>query len=210
MAEYPTAGTAPEWMAEIERRLAALERAPRLTNASITDDAGVVRVMLGRMNEAGTDYGFEVRNDTGDTVYQAVNEGVAYPRLPMQILQSGLFVPVTSATFGPQWDLVCPYATANAVQVQTYVSADAATTGELRLTMNIGGSPVTATVAIPAASGNYYEFKWAPVGLAVATGPIVIGVEARRTSGAGNVNVYAPVQSYMTTAESIAATPTGV
>lgn len=210
MAEYPTPGTAPEWMAEVERRLAALERAPRATRTSISDAAGVERVILGAVDEAGSDYGFEVRNDTGDTVYQAGADGVAYPRLPLQMLKANDNVVVTSATFVPTWSLVCPYATADAVQVQVAVAADPATTAEVRLSANLSGTPVTATFVVPASTANYYEWKWAPPGLVVATGPLAVDVEVRRTGGAGNVYAYSPVQAYMTTALSIAATPTGV
>lgn len=202
-------------LAEIFRRLHALETASPMRRTSMTegttrflDGGGQERVSVGIISTG--DYGFEVMNEAGLPVYRADSDGVSYPRQPLQMFKAGDYVSVASGTFTRTWNLVCSYATGDAVQVQVYLLADAATTGEAQLTVNLGGSPVTAIQAIPAASGAYFEWKWAPPGLVVGTGPIQVGLEIRRTSGAGSVYAYPPNQAFHSTAAAIAATPTGV
>lgn len=193
---------------DIKRQLHSLSTGAMLRNASMSDPDGVGRVYIGLLPDG--DYGIEVRNADGVTVYLAESAGVVYPREALQITKWGDAVAVTDGAFSIIWGMVSAYATADAVQVQAYILADAATTGEARLTVNLGGTPVTAVQSIPAASGAFYEWKWDVPGMVAGTGPIVVGLEARRTSGAGNVNVYPPIQAYMTTAASIAATVTGL
>lgn len=210
MAEYPTPGTAPEWMAGIERRLAALERAPRLTNASISDDAGRTRVSLGRLDPDADDYGLVVYDENETVTFWADGRGTIYPQQQWGLRQAGLYIPITGAAFAPVWQVVTSYTTTDAMRLQVYVSADTATTGEVRLSCNVGGTPVSATVPIPALFGDYVEWKWAIPGVIPGTGPIEVAVEARRTSGAGAINVYQPAQAVSIDSILAGATPTGL
>jgi hypothetical protein len=197
---------------DLERRIDDLERAPRLTNASITDDNDVERIEFGALddNEPPTDFGLVIRNADGVAVLYASADGVMRPYQTWQASQWAESIPVTSGTFGPTWALSNPYSTADALQVSVAIGADAATTGEARLSANISGSPVTATLTIPAGTLNYYEWKWAPVGLVAGTGPIIVTLDVRRTAGAGTVHAYCPIQAFSAVAADIGATATGI
>jgi hypothetical protein len=106
--------------------------------------------------------------------------------------------------------MMTPYVTADAVQIQLAVGADAATTGEVRITTNVSGSPISAVLSVPASTAAAYEWKWKVPGMILGTGPITFQIQARRVTGAGNINVYPPTQMHETTAATIGATATGV
>jgi len=202
-------------LGELSRRVRDLERAPALRNTSMTsgtttirDDNDVARVKLGLVGDDS--YGLAVYDDAGTPTFRLTEAGQVYPYEPLPVSKWDDSVAVNAASFVPVWAATCSYATADAVQLQTYVAADAGTTGEVRLSANLSGTPTTDAIAIADGSGDYREWKWAPSGLVAGTGPVVFTLEARRTGGSGDVNVYPPVQSFMTTAEAIGASGTGV
>jgi hypothetical protein len=80
-------------LSDYERRLHNLETASGLTNASMSDPNGIVRLRLGRLTDTG-DYGIEVRNSGGVTVYLANGDGVAYPRQPLVLTKVSDFIVV--------------------------------------------------------------------------------------------------------------------
>ncbi|CAB5217937.1 hypothetical protein UFOVP209_32 [uncultured Caudovirales phage] len=206
MPDIPQPENLSTYIRDLERRIRLLETAPRLANASVSDDAGVVRTLTGKLPSG--DYGFEIHNSSGATVFQVLSSGVSVPRAQMGVVKSSDFVVVTSGTFTPTWRAYSPYIVADAVQITVLVATDPGTTAEIRLTTN--GSPISAINAIPANSQVSTDFKWKTAGLVVGTGPAIFYVEVRRTGGAGNVNVYPPDQAHMAASNAIGATATGL
>jgi hypothetical protein len=209
MPDVPKPENLSSYISDLERRIRVLETAPRLKSSSNSDQSNVTRNLIGQFPDGG-DFGFELRNPTGVTVFRADSLGLAYPRIPLSLTKAADYIIVTSGTEVTTWSLTTAMATADAIQIQLGVSADAATTGTIRIATNISGTSYTAAQAIPALFNDFLEWKWAPAGLVVGTGPIVYDVLVTRTSGAGNVNVYPPLQGFMATSTSIGATPTGI
>lgn len=193
---------------DIQRRLAALETAPRLTNSSMSDPNGTDRIIIGQFSDG--DYGLQINNPAGMTVYKAGQYGVTRPDYLLQLTQPNTYTDINSATFVTVWAATCTYVTADAIRFTIAVSADAATTGEVQITSNISGSPTTAVQTVPASTANGYEWNWAPPGLIVGTGPVIFSLQARRTSGTGLIHVYPPTQVLMSTSDVLRATATGI
>lgn len=200
---------------DLQRRIHTLETAAPMRATSMTagttiikDDAGIARVAMGLI--ADDEYGLAVYNADGALVYEANAAGVVVPRQDGQITKANDTVTATSASFVRTWSATFTVVVADAIQVQAVVGADAATTGEARLAVNVGGVTYAATQTIAAGTADPYEWKWAIPGLVVGTGPIVVDLEVRRTGGAGDLHVYAPLQAAAATAASIGATATGV
>jgi hypothetical protein len=201
----------PQHLREMERRIEVLERAPRLGNSSINDDNDVERIVLGQLDEDDPDsFGIRIANADTVAVLEVDAAGVLRPYQNWQASRWDESVPVTSAAYVPTWAESNPYSTADAMRLTVYLATDPATTGEARLSSNLGGSPVTSAVTIPAGTATYYEWNWAMPGLVAGTGPIVITLDVRRTSGAGNVYAYQPIQCFSGVASDLGATPTGV
>ncbi len=135
------------WMRDVERRLRAVESAPKL----LTTQYGALRK------------------------------------------QSDAFVAVTSGTFVVTWEVGVSQIVNDSFLVQATVVTDAGTTGEVRLSApSITGDPVTSVGSFPAGVQRFVRFAWLVPDMIVGTGNALFQVEARRTGGAGAVNVFYP------------------
>lgn len=102
-------------------------------------------------------------------------------------------VNVTSGTFVFTWNFSLSLVVADAVQVGFTVTTPASTTAEVRLnTPALPGSPTTNVAAIGANLVRFVTFDWTPPGLELGQRGILIGIQARRVSGAGTVVVSQP------------------
>jgi hypothetical protein len=139
--------TLTTWMRDVERRLRAVESAPKL----LTTQYGSVRK------------------------------------------QSDAFVAVTSGTFAVTWEVGISQIVNDSLYVELTVVTAAGTTGEVRLkAASIAGPPVTAVASIPAGVQRFVKFAWLVPDLPIGDNGLLFQVEARRTAGAGAVNVFYP------------------
>jgi hypothetical protein len=107
--------------------------------------------------------------------------------------QSEAFVAVTSATFVQPWEVGVSQIVNDSFLVELTVTTDAGTTGEVRLfAPSVFGFPVTSVASIPAGVQRFVKFAWLVPGMVIGANRPLFQVEARRTAGAGNVNVYYP------------------
>lgn len=206
MPDVPKPEDLGSYVADLERRIRLLESAPRLKNASISDDANVKRAIFGQLDDG--DFGLEIRNETGIAVYQVSSKGQTIPRQQMYVTRGNDYITVTSGSYVSCWEVMMPYTIADAVQIDVTVSTDAATTANLKITCNLGSS-TSAIVAVPALTSQNYSYKWAVPGLTAGLANIFFQIQVQRTSGAGNVYVYTPINAFMTSSTAIGATPTG-
>lgn len=204
-----------EWR-DFDRRLRALESAPRATNTSVDEGAfnvndadGSEVAELGEFDEGSGIYGVRVRHPaTGVVLLQAdTDAGLASPYQPLPAVDPFDFRPITSATFVAVWWNVAEVISADAVKVRIGFGADASTPGEVRVVIaNAAGA--TSAIALPAGTSGFVEFNWRH-GMTLQAGPVYFQVEARRVSGAGNVNIYTPT-AVLGGAEFLGATATGL
>lgn len=214
LADQPD--TMARWMAEMERRMRTQETATRAALTSITDAAGkelvrldrdgikiydaagVLRVSLGFV-DAATGYGLHVKDSAAAMMASVGDHGYRMPTLntpwvPNLAMAAGSqLVAVTSAAFVNVYQAEFSQITHEAFASTVGCTSDAGTTGEFRLSADAGGN--TSAVTIPAASaGTSQAFEWTH-GLTLSTGPTSFRVQARRTGGAGNINVYLPARA---------------
>jgi hypothetical protein len=172
---------------ELQRRLETLERAPRLTNASISDPAGVERIVLGLLDDGN--YGLEVFDADGGTRLRVDGDGLSAPYLPGVPRDPNEYLVTTSPAFVTVWHSVFQITSHLAIGGQIGWAADPGTTGELRLKL---GAETTDAVPLTAGSSGSQNFAWlhnAPL----SSGPQYVEIQARRVSGVGNINIYAPM-----------------
>jgi len=113
-------------------------------------------------------------------------QGLARPYLGFSLypVRFGELLPTTSATFeqlfSGQGDKQHPN-----LSVRAWGATDSGTTGELRVMVN--GVQLGATATLPALSFTTYDFAGPVAGTHLTT--LSVSIEARRTSGTGNVRV---------------------
>lgn len=209
--------------AEMERRLAALERSPQLTNSSIKggsvrilnaggdaiavvgdtdvgqgvavyDGAGVVVARLGSLDgtvpggRQGIQIGANPNSSANDWLDVSRENGISFPFLGHAWHDPSSYKVVTSGSFTTVWQCQVELVASTDVLFTVDYSADAATTGELRI---VAATATSSTKTIAAAAFGTGRVEWRH-GLALGGGPIGFEVQARRTSGVGNINVYQP------------------
>lgn len=198
MADPAVPQTLADRLAALERRLASLERSPQLQNSSLTggtitalNDSGQRVAEFGQL--AGGNYGFAVNDALSTQTILLVDDarGVSVPVIEHAWLKADDFTVVTSGSFTTLFRCHVSVPLAQVYSVTVVVTTAVATTGEVRL--NIPGFGTTNAKSCPAAAQTDAVFAWDP-GMALGLGstPFDIEVQARRTSGAGNVNVYTP------------------
>lgn len=163
------------------------------------DADGDLRARLGLIDEPNNRYGILVLDADGVTArLQADERGLLTPYLAAPfVAATGDFLPVTSATFVATHLAQIEQITHEGLYCWVTATSDAATTGEMRL-RNVSTGAVTDAVSIPAGSGGtQYQFRWLH-GSALSFGPAGFEVQARRTGGAGDVNIYRPPGVWMT------------
>jgi hypothetical protein len=195
---------------EIERRLAALETAPRLKSAAmrnglieIVDDVGTVRTRLGLLPNG--DYGVEAYNSDGIRVFSVGDNGMARPAMILPWFDSFDLAPprtITQGSFGSFFNTRAPFVSADGLVLSINVGTDVGTTGELRVTIFSTAGNVTSAVntlgsGLGGGGGGTgpRTLRWLH-GLQLGVNDLTMSVqvELRRTGGAGNV--YAVVPNY--------------
>lgn len=207
--DQPVPGT-PEaqlaaWKQGIEERLRALETAPRISTTSqrggsyiLLDDDGREVVFFGEYLRGSGDpgYGFQVQVPDGagpstqPTVIEVDDDGLEAPYLDFPLHKSDAPVIVTSGTFINTWDGGAALVVARAIQVGVTITTDGGTTGEARVT---AGTVTSSAHTLPSGSSAYYAWDLLLEEDTLGSGPLFVAVQARRTSGAGNVYVYQAV-----------------
>lgn len=178
-----------------------------LTDAGLRmfDAAGVKRTQVGLI--AGSNYGVSMWDTAGGLRFEVNNDGYRDPWLHSAFVAAdaafnGLFVPVTSASFIPVFDSRFQLVTHKGVAADITVTSDAGTTGEVRFD---GPAGTTGVAEIPAGSGGTaVSVRWLH-GQSLGTGPVLFRIRARRTAGAGNINVYHPTAAAMADPQSCTA-----
>lgn len=207
-----------ERLRELERRISELEGARPAGNTTISQ--GTLRVIdadgdevvgVGLVDEALQDYGLYVLADAGFPLFKITgDQGQIYPGVELAMLPVGsaAAVFVTAGAFGVEFSRSVDTAMADAFLIKVPWVTDAATTGEMRLRNDVGGGNSSSAVTLAANSGGVVVFSWLH-GQQIGSGPIVPCVEVRRTSGAGNVYVWPPLEARMMNGARIDATPEG-
>lgn len=214
LADQPD--TMARWMADMERRMRTQETATRAANTSITDSggkelvrldrdgikifdaAGDTRVQIGLIDEANGRYGLLVRDGDGSTQRFRVDErGLLTPYLVAPVVDATDFAVVTSASFVVTHRAQFEVVTHEGLYCWVNATSDAGTTGEMRL-YNASTAQASEAKVIPALSGGtLQQFRWLH-GVALNVGPAYFEVQARRTGGAGNINIYRSPGMWMT------------
>jgi hypothetical protein len=196
---------------ELQRRLETLERSPRLTSASIDDEDGNTRVVLGRLAEDGS-FGIEVFDTDGNRVFAVDEVGLTHPRINVPYRKaSDLVGPITSGSFIDTWEAALGVLTGDSVRFSCLVATDAGTTAEARLEVPQLG--LTSAVRSIAAGNSSVTSTWTwkpPLPIGEYGSGLLIQLQVRRASGAGNVYSYAPSSLWIGNGADIDATATGV
>jgi hypothetical protein len=191
---------------DLERRLEALERGERMPYTSqrggtfeLLDDQGRPVFYFGTYTRgAGTGYGVlaEVPDGAGPgtapSVFEVDDDGLEAPFLELMVGLPNQFVAVTGGAFATIWEGAAGLTVARAVQVSYNVGVDAATTGEVRV---VAGSRTSSAVNCPGGAFTQGVFNLLLPDNSIGSGPLIVNLQARRTAGAGNVNVYRPRMS---------------
>lgn len=202
------------WQREMERRLAALETSRRSPYTKQQGGSYVLApedgdpaalAIFGEFTDGndGSRFGFSLYDTNHSTVLAITEdtEGLLFPHLytPWRpstqgtLAANGEYKVVTSGSFGPVFRTYAELVAHDCLTVDVVVAADASTTGEVKLTSPQGN---TATFSIGASSIQTVRYDWLhpwAVGWGDSgAGTVDVAVEARRTSGSGNVNVYWP------------------
>jgi hypothetical protein len=110
------------------------------------------------------------------------------------------FIPVTSATFtstqaSQPWLIVLDRIMKVGFSILIPFKTDVGTTGEVRLNELLGlvpGGP-TSAISLPANTSGNVQFNWLHGMTPYTTFDCYLLIEARRTAGAGNVNIGFPL-----------------
>lgn len=156
--------------------------------------AHIGEVQLTNINPAGTeiDEGVIVQDQDGiDILLATRTRGLIFPAQQFEWRTPNEFTAITSASFVTVYESTVKRAPSTAVRFDAIVGADAATTGEVRV--QISGVVDGAAVTCAAGAFTYPEFKLDTAGLGLDPGSaFTVNLQARRTGGAGNINVYRP------------------
>jgi hypothetical protein len=206
------------YLKRLDARLAALETQPALNNSAITngqltvfdgsndalvitglqpkygtygtyyyDTSGNLLVAIGQLPD-GT-YGTQVQNSAGVLFFKmSTATGLTAPEMVGVTVDSTTPKVVTSGTFVNTWRVVLGQIVSPGVEVVMPLTTDVGTTAEVRL--SVGGFTTSAFALTSGWSAQNF-IRWLH-GVALTAGPLQIDLQARRTGGAGNVNVYAP------------------
>lgn len=155
------------------------------------------RVHIGQISSGR--YGVLVLDADGTTPRFQVDEaGIRSPYMAAPFVTAeDDYKAVTSGTFVVAHRAQIEQITSEGLYVWVTASTAVGTTGEMRL-RNVGTGAVTDAVSIPSgSSGTVQQFRWLH-GAQLSAGPVTFEVQARRTAGAGDVNIYRPPGAWMT------------
>lgn len=109
--------------------------------------------------------------------------------VPGQALNNSFYTH-TAAVYQEVFDLNTPDAVANAIWLTLPWQTDSATTGSVQLINNVAGGSVAAEIILGAGTFGFADWKWlhgAPRGKIFHP-----SIQAKRTSGTGNLYFWAP------------------
>ena len=203
------------YMRGLETRISLLERNNPLKRAS-AHDGTVTRVQAGEFTNPSSgleDFGLVVRNDAGRIVFMVGNEGPLFP-LPILggVQKVSDYEAVSSGSFDTQYALSMIATGHPILRIAMAVTVDAATTGEVRLRATHSSTEDSASLALPALTDrtlqvrlNLNSLSGYDDGWSGGTGDdldsVVFSIQARRLSGAGNVNIYHPSAVFLSTSD---------
>jgi len=183
---------------DLERRVEALERANQLMASTIKggsfrvfdeNDNEIVR--LGAFDEAGYD-GFYVKDAAGTQILGANGvQGFSVPGVTVPCRCNTELVAVTAGTWTTAYTWTIEVVTAIEFRFRVPLTCDVGSTGEVRVYNNTGAAMIGNVKTLASGASEVAQFR-ATHGLTIGTGPINVLLQAQRTSGAGNVNVYEP------------------
>jgi hypothetical protein len=200
MSDPATPQTLASEFADLNRRLAALERSPQLKSSSIKGGALTIYDASGnaivQMGEIDTDqHGLLVTNAAGATLLKVYGEegfGAPVRGFPWRE-SSPVFESTTSATFVGMWQAHLPAVEADGVYMSNCtITLNAADTAEVKV--YVDGSTETDTLTLSGATATQWAVKlnWEH-GLTRGVGPYGFHLQVRRSAGtAAAVNVYEP------------------
>lgn len=197
-----------QWQAEIERRMAALERSPRLPNTSqrggayeLISESGRVMFRFGEFTDpdtGSTEFGVSVYDKNGSVVFAIAEseEGWLWPQ-QYYLWTAPTPTTVTSGTFVSIYEGTIDSFNADTLNTEMAAACAVGTTGEVRLG-NSAGTITTTAVTVPSGGNGTVGFNWLHpyrVGwgdTTASSGGDLLQIQARRVSGAGSFLVYPP------------------
>ncbi len=198
---------------ELQRRLRALETAPRMPFTTQTGGSFVLVSPNTSRNMRlfggfGSFFGDVEYDGSGNSVLMVRDDkdGLVKPDIhlslyPRRGFGSGVeYIPVSAAAFTKVWSGSFRRAYHDVYRVALVVTSDAATVGQVRL-REIQSNTSTTVLNTTAGTQQLVSFDWIhPCGIGDdGNGHLgEFAIEVLRVSGAGNINVYAPNYSTFT------------
>jgi len=204
----PASGAAEfaAWRQDMERRLKVLEHSPALPFSSsrggrvrLLDSDDNLMTVFGRFSDGSNEFqGFVMYDVNGEPMImvRSDREGIIHPLVQAVFVPSNSFTPVTSGTFVTTHRLNPISIYYDVLRVAVQVGSDAATTGEVRL-REVNSGLTTTALATTAGTIQLGVFEWLH-GVTPGSGNGDFVIDARRTGGAGNINVYMPNEAAFT------------
>lgn len=184
-------------IADYERRLANVERSPRLTNASISGflklkNEGVETFFVG----TDTDGKQALRIQNGPTepaVWWDEDYGLLYPYSQSGWMDNSVTKAVTSATHLDWYVSRVGCIQSSFIEAAIQITAPVGTSYEVQLRHLYSGGPASVTSPTVAGTGvaQNCTVKWRH-NIPHARGPIMWTWSVRRVSGAGTISMYEP------------------
>lgn len=183
-------------LADIKRRLANLETARRLDNASFSGRLrsigpnGEDRVIIGDLG--GGIYGARFLDENGAVMFQVDQQGFRNPYLAVHTHDSDQGYAYNGATWAnTRWWMTMETVSHRGLAVRMSCFTEAGVTGQIRLINTWTGATTNAISFGPGGGFQDGIFRWLH-GLPIGFGPYRIIVQAQRTGGSGNFFVYDP------------------
>ncbi len=108
------------------------------------------------------------------------------------------FASVSSSTFVPTGHLELPRYDNDVLNTRQVVICDSGTSGEIRIRQEISGAVTDVASVGPGVTQEFVDFQWLH-GVHLGDTYEHFIIEARRTGGTGNLTVYNPRRSLLTT-----------
>ena len=216
-------------IADMKRRLAALERSPRLQSSDVMGgrlrvvdpDTGRPQAVIGDVSGAvGTgphwqdgDLGLVIQDPHtgGDIVAMTRDRGLVRPLLVHGWRTPNAQSSHSGTSWAAQWEGIVD-ASALAVRVVVAVGSSAGTTGQVRLSAPWTNASAVTTPRTVSGGPEYHVFDWdlGAWGATLGGNAVQILVETRVTSGSGSITCWMPTHLIVTAPEMFFATPEGV
>jgi hypothetical protein len=222
MNDPATPQTLASEFADLKRRLSALERSPQLKSSSIKggklkvyDSSGNSIMEAGEIGIDGdttTSAGMTITTPGGHDVFRvSADRGLTLPALTYPWRDDpNTSTAITSASWTTVFESRVEGLSGDALRSDWVVTLDSGVSADVRV-MITAGSVVTDTVSIAYATSSSWTFALAWLhGKNLGSGPFIVRIDAKRTAGAANVNVYRPYHLSIQDGYTIGATSGGL